>query len=81
METVETETSIQLSLGTERWGGYVRTPHPSEFWGRGVYPGKDGLEGGEAASAPLKLLRSFLAPLASLSPPSPAFKACSAAFE
>lgn len=44
------ETFLQVPLGTEKWGGYVRA--------------KDGVERGDAALAPLKFLRSFLVPLA-----------------
>lgn len=72
-----------------------RSVAPGELWSEGAtweshmwanlgsaeYPGKGGLEGTRSPSVPLKFLRSFLAPLASLSPPSPFFGACSAALE
>lgn len=53
----------ELRSGEAMW-----EPHTRVNSGRGEYPGKDGLERVEAASAPLKFLRSFLALLASLSP-------------
>lgn len=37
------ETFLQVPLGTEKWGGYVRSPHLSKSGKRGV-PTKDGLE-------------------------------------
>lgn len=37
------ETFIQVPLGIEKWGEYMRTPHMSKSGERGV-PAKDGLE-------------------------------------
>lgn len=37
------ETFLQVPLGAEKWGGYVRTPQLSKSGKRGV-PAKDGLE-------------------------------------
>lgn len=59
----------------------MRTPHLKEFGEGRVYWKRWAGARGEAASAPLKFLRYFLAPLASLPPASATFRACSAAFE
>lgn len=57
-EPVETETSIQLPLGTEKWGGYVRTLHLSESGERGL-SWKRWVGVGRSCFSPFEILQVF----------------------